>query len=217
MKYYNKPEKTVRDFFGEKGYTLDIEAFYRHPTTYKRRGVYSVDEVSPTIRGVNRPKPGTYSRHENDAVNAEYLPSIRSLTVRERAYIQTFPAEYIFDNQNISKGDLEQIVGNAVPIELAKLIAKSLMEYMEGVRLEKDSGFANWLRSDKKYGDRTIGDIFSRINRAKDILPEKPLNRYFITDLEETDGFSCLGTDVKSQIRSAIRLRIAYEALAERD
>lgn len=217
MKYYNKPEKTVRAFFDEKGYTLDIEAFYRHPTTYARRGVYSVNEVSPTIRGVNRPKPGTYTRHEKDAVSVEALPDIRSLTVRERAYIQTFPANYVFDNLNISKGDLEQIIGNAVPIELAKLIAKSLKKYMEGVRLERDSGFANWLRSDKKYGDRTIGDIFSRINRAMDILPERPLNRYFITDLDQTDSFSHLGTDVKSQIRNAIRLRIAYEDLAVRD
>lgn len=39
---------TLRDYFGEK---LGIEHYYRHPRSYARRGIFSIDEPSPTIRG----------------------------------------------------------------------------------------------------------------------------------------------------------------------
>ena len=56
---------TVRDYFGEE---LDIEHYYRHPRSYQRRGVYSVDEPSATIRGVNRPIPSGYPGHHLDSL-----------------------------------------------------------------------------------------------------------------------------------------------------
>ena len=48
---------TVREYFQKENYDLPMEYYYRHPRSYKRRGIFSVDEPSPTIRGVNRPKP----------------------------------------------------------------------------------------------------------------------------------------------------------------
>ena len=51
---------TVRDYLGDD---LDIKHYYRHPRNYSRRAVFSIDEPSPTVRGVNRPIPKTYRTH----------------------------------------------------------------------------------------------------------------------------------------------------------
>ena len=42
---------TVAEYMGDE---LDTEHYYRHPRNYSRRGIYSIDEPSATIRGVNR-------------------------------------------------------------------------------------------------------------------------------------------------------------------
>ncbi|MFM6530546.1 MAG: DNA cytosine methyltransferase, partial [Dolichospermum sp.] len=46
---------------------------------------------------------------------APLTPDLRPLTTRERSYIQTFPDNFIFVG---SKTDLEQMIGNAVPVKL---------------------------------------------------------------------------------------------------
>lgn len=48
---------TIREYLGDE---FGTEFYYRHPRSYARRGIFSIDEPSPTIRGVNRPIPGTY-------------------------------------------------------------------------------------------------------------------------------------------------------------
>lgn len=108
---------TVRDWFGDK---LGIQGYYRHPRSYARRGVFSIDEPSPTIRGVNRPIPAGYPGHAGDAVDVK---DARPLTTAERAQIQTFPEGFVFVG---SKTDTEQMIGNAVPVRLGKFIARSV-------------------------------------------------------------------------------------------
>lgn len=85
-------EMTVAEYFGDK---LDIKYYYRHPRSYARRGIFSTDEPSATIRGVNRPMPQGYSLHPGDPVKS--LDGIRSLTSRERSMIQTFPEDFDFN------------------------------------------------------------------------------------------------------------------------
>lgn len=114
--------KTIRDYLGDEFHT---EYYYRHPRSYARRGIFSIDEPSPTVRGVNRPIPPGYSIHSGDATND--LSKVRPLTTLERARIQTFPASFEFSG---NKTDLEQMIGNAVPVDLAKYVAQHLMEYM---------------------------------------------------------------------------------------
>ncbi len=130
LPYINKKlaEKpmSVRDYLGD---TLAIEYYYRHPRTYARRGIFSIDEPSPTIRGVNRPIPKTYQLHKADA--SSLIKEIRPLTTIERSYIQTFPKDFDFDIENQSKTDLEQMIGNAVPVKLGEYIANSIIEYIE--------------------------------------------------------------------------------------
>ncbi len=113
---------TLRDYFGD---ALGIDYYYRHPRSYKRRGIFSVDEPSPTIRGVNRPIPKGYKGHPGDKSKIDQ--NIRPLTTRERALIQTFPYNFILEG---SKTDLEQIIGNAVPVRLAQYVAESINFYL---------------------------------------------------------------------------------------
>ena len=112
---------SVHDYFGED---LDTEFYYRHPRSYQRRGIYSTREPSPTVRGVNRPIPKTYVKHSGDA--CEPNGKVRPLTTIERSYLQTFPKDYKFFG---GKSDLEQMIGNAVPVKLAECVANCIKEY----------------------------------------------------------------------------------------
>lgn len=206
---------SVAQYFAANNIPLEIHAYYRHPTTYHRRGIFGVDEVAPTIRGVNRPRPATYIRHENDAVAEEDIAGVNKLTLRQRATIQTFPQNFIFDGLDIAQCDLEQMVGNAVPVHLAQFIANCLQRYIEQHQgghnpMDDRQTFAEWLRTEKKYTDRSISDVFSRLHRAAGILPGHDINIYYITDLEQTPEYQSLSGDVRSQIRKAINLNLAF-------
>ena len=112
---------SVHDYFGKD---LDTEFYYRHPRSYQRRAIYSVHEPSPTVRGVNRPIPKTYVRHSQDACAPD--ENVRPLTTIERSYLQTFPKNFKFFG---SKSNLEQMIGNAVPVKLAECVANCINEY----------------------------------------------------------------------------------------
>jgi DNA (cytosine-5)-methyltransferase 1 len=116
---------TIGQYFNSIGKPLNIEHYYRHPRSYKRRGVFSIDEPSPTVRGVNRPIPKTYQPHPGDS--ALVSSNVRPLTTLERSYLQTFPENFVFQG---SKTDIEQLIGNAVPVKLAEYVACCLAEYL---------------------------------------------------------------------------------------
>lgn len=122
-------QMTLFDYFGN---SLGVEYYYRHPRSYARRGIFSIFEPSPTIRGVNRPIPKGYSRHDGDPV--EINEKVRPLTTKERSQVQTFPENFIF---NGSKTDLEQIIGNAVPVKLGEFVANCISEYISDRQLQK--------------------------------------------------------------------------------
>ena len=134
---------TMRDYFGD---SLGVEYYYRHPRSYVRRGIFSIDEPSPTVRGVNRPMPNGYKIHPNDPVQTK--EGIRPLTTTERSYIQTFPRNFIFEG---NKTDVEQMIGNAVPVNLAKFVATAIKKYLASPHqlrsLEID--FDNWDLEDR--------------------------------------------------------------------
>jgi DNA (cytosine-5)-methyltransferase 1 len=121
-KNLSKKPMTMFDYFGK---SLGIEHYYRHPRSYARRGIFSIYEPSPTIRGVNRPIPKGYVKHEGDPV--EISDNVRPLTTKERSLIQTFPKEFILSG---SKTDLEQMIGNAVPVKLGEFVANCINQYI---------------------------------------------------------------------------------------
>ena len=113
---------SLRDYFGT---SLGTEYYFRVPTNYSRRGVFSIDEPSVTIRGVDRPIPPGYPGHPDDP--AAIGPQVRAFTVLERSYIQTFPTSFKFHG---GKSDLNMMIGNAVPVKLAEHVAKALARYI---------------------------------------------------------------------------------------
>ncbi|MCK6892863.1 DNA cytosine methyltransferase [Enterobacter kobei] len=113
---------TVRDYFGDE---LGVEHYYRHPRNYNRRAIFTIDEPSATIRGVNRPVPAGYTGHNNDS--SPLSESIRELTTQERSMIQTFPKHFKWVG---SKTNIEQMIGNAVPVNLAAFVTKCVYEHI---------------------------------------------------------------------------------------
>lgn len=122
-KNQSKKSMTVFDYLG---HSLGVEYFYRHPRSYQRRAVFSIYEPSPTVRGVNRPIPKTYKKHKGDL--CDITEKLRPLTTIERSYIQTFPTTFKFTG---TKTDLEQMIGNAVPVKLGEYVANCILEYIK--------------------------------------------------------------------------------------
>ena len=122
-------EKNLSDkpmsVFDYLGNSLGIEHYFRVPTNYNRRAVYSIYEPSMTIRGVDRPVPSGYKGHPLDSAPVN---TTRNLTPKERSYIQTFPKEFNFFG---GKSDMNTMIGNAVPVNLAKYVGESLLRYIE--------------------------------------------------------------------------------------
>ena len=118
-----KKSMTMRDYFGD---TLGFQYYFRVPRSYSRRGIFSIDEPSMTIRGVDRPIPPGYHGHPNDP--SPLTPDIRILTPEERSWVQTFPRTFQWGEH--SKTNINQAIGNAVPVKLAEYIANCLKEYM---------------------------------------------------------------------------------------
>ncbi|KKJ01354.1 DNA cytosine methyltransferase [Prochlorothrix hollandica] len=157
----SKEPMTVRDYLGD---SLGIEFYYRHPRNYNRRGIFSIDEPSPTIRGVNRPIPQGYKLNSCDPKGIS-LNVIRPLTTLERSYIQTFPKFFKFEG---TKTSLEQMIGNAVPVALARYVA-------EGIKIYMTQGTVHQSAPKSMVSDRE--EPFS--------LPTKPLHREFrLTDTQ---------------------------------
>lgn len=196
---------TLRDYFGE---TLDFEFYYRHPRNYNRRAIFSIDEPAPTMRGVNRPVPKGYHGHPNDACPLN--SSIRALTTLERALIQTFPADFKWCG---NKTDMEQMIGNAVPVKLAEFVGKALESAIAdkyNVDFLKD-GFKAWLVEQRGYSERTARDAISRVRRADKMNPINGQPEVlYLYELQKTQEYNRLSVSVRSQIKRAIALYYIY-------
>lgn len=114
----NKP-MTVRQYFGD---SLDVDYYYAHPRSYKRRAIFSVDEPSSTIRRVNRPIPQNYVKHPADKIDVN--DRLRPLTTLERSQIQTIPKSFKILG---SKSQQEHLIANAVPVKLAEYVARCIL------------------------------------------------------------------------------------------
>lgn len=209
-------EMTVRDYFGDD---LDTEFYYRHPRNYNRRAVFSIDEPAPTMRGVNRPIPKGYPGHPKDAHAID--ESVRPLTTLERSLIQTFPAGFKWVG---SKTDREQMIGNAVPVKLARFVAEAVQEHLcqkeqaqlasgerqarSEVTAERASMFVQWLCESKGYKRRTAQSVLSNLKRANTFVPFSSVDNpaVHVALINDANGFNDLTPSVKSHVRGAVRL-----------
>ena len=196
-------EMTVRDYLGN---SLDIEYYYRHPRNYNRRAIYSIDEPAPTMRGVNRPIPKGYPGHPKDA--CPIGPEVRPLTTLERSLIQTFPADFKWVG---SKTAREQMIGNAVPVNLGKYVAEALKIYIDGPLAPITKGqleaFRTWLANSCGYTARSASSCASRLARSNEIVSisnNSTLTSY-LSHLENAPEFASLSSVIQSQLRGAIK------------
>lgn len=112
---------SIHDYLGDR---LGTEFYFRVPTNYTRRGVFSIYEPSMTIRAVDRPIPSGYKGNPKDSAP---LHMARCLTPKERSYIQTFPESFKFEG---SKTHILTLIGNAVPVNLARYVGNALIWYI---------------------------------------------------------------------------------------
>ncbi|MCL2126129.1 MAG: DNA cytosine methyltransferase [Oscillospiraceae bacterium] len=200
----SEKEMTLRDYFGN---SLDFEYYYRHPRNYCRRAIYSIDEPSATIRGVNRPVPLGYPGHANDA--CQLNPSIRSMTTLERSLVQTFPPDYKWLG---NKTETEQMIGNAVPVKLAEFVAKALAHHISAEPFIIDyAPFFGWLQDTQIVSEKTQGDVVSRLKRANSICPiNSEPDAFYLFTLEQTPEYKAMGSSVRSQLKRAVTLYSDY-------
>ncbi|MGJ9452284.1 DNA cytosine methyltransferase [Actinotignum sp. GS-2025c] len=192
---------TVRDYWPD----VPFNHYYRHPRTYARRAVFSVDEPSPTIRGVNRPRPATYKPHPGDSTQES---NVYALTSRERARIQTFPTTFQW---NGSRDEIDQMVGNAVPVELSKRIFTGLKSWIEQPEQEHLS-FRSWLARTHEISPRGCGDVLSRLRRAYKNIPVGLREDWLTNDDALEKAINLSPVSVQSQVRRAVTLYREYTA-----
>lgn len=195
---------SIREFVGDE---FDIDFYYRHPRTWGRRGVFSIDEPSPTIRSTNRPVPPGYKPHPNDAGPSA---NARPLTIAERARIQSFHHGFALAG---TATDQNTMVANAVPVLLAQHIASAINRYEEERIMNSDPAFRDWLTTTHEYTPRSASNVISRLKRVNRILlanrlSPDPLD--IIHALERHQEFNALTTSVRSQIRRAVRLHAEF-------
>lgn len=199
---------TLRECFGD---SLDFEYYYRHPRNYSRRGIFSIDEPAPTMRGVNRPIPKGYPGHKNDACGLDGV--VRALTTLERSMIQTFPSppEYKWVG---SKTDMEQMIGNAVPVKLAEFVAGVVNHFLllsDKIECMDDGKFISWLESVHGYAPRTAKDMVSQVKRANRLLPADDLSHSdYLSKLKDQEAYQTLASSTKCHIQKAVVLYSEY-------
>ena len=101
-----------------------------------RNRVRSWDEQSFTIQAGGRHAPIHPQAPKMKFIEQNvrvFLPGkehlYRRLSVRECARIQTFPDDFIFHYKKVAAG--YKMIGNAVPVNLAKFLANSIKEQLK--------------------------------------------------------------------------------------
>lgn len=201
-----KAEKplSVRDYLGDE---LGVDFYYRHPRNWGRKAIYSIDEPSATIRSTNRPVAPGYKPHPDDAGCNTIA---KKLTPKQRSRLQTFPEDFKFLGTDTSQ---DMMIANAVPVNLAKHVAESILKYERKVAAESEEMFKGWLHTQQGYTTRTISNVLSRINRVEKILKINCLGgnpSHVINLLKASEQYKQTSSSVRSQLKKALILRSEY-------
>ena len=90
--------------------------------------------------------PEDYKIHSNDPVKSK--EGIRPLTTEESGWIQTFPRDFRFEG---NKTDMEQMIGNAVPVNLAKFVGEAINQYLASPHFQRnlEIDYEQWDSADR--------------------------------------------------------------------
>ena len=139
----------------------------------------SIYEPCQTIRGVDRPIPPGYQGHPSDPVPIG--PQVRALTILERSYVQTFPKEFIFKG---NKTNLNQMIGNAVPVKLAEYVASAILEYDK--QQGKEQIFV--VKSYESYYESNISPLLIKGQIQEQLQETLAARKQFLKILEKASG-----------------------------
>lgn len=124
------PVRSLREFMENSDIDLGLEGkehIYRHPRNYSRRGVYSIDELYPTVRGCLRKMPPVYTFHDKDSTRIR--EAVASPDWSMAAKIQSFPPSFRFLEKNNAL-----IIGNAVPPRFSEVVAEVIATHHRSSR-----------------------------------------------------------------------------------
>ncbi len=106
--------------------------------------------------------PAGYQLHSNDPVKS--LEGIRPLTTLERSMIQTFPKDLRFLG---NKTNMEQMIGNAVPVNLARYVGECIMAYLG------NNNPVNYEQLREDYPEKIVNNSSVSINPELKVDKEK--------------------------------------------
>lgn len=197
---------TVRQYLDDE---LGVDYYYSHPRHWGRRAIFSIDEPAATLRSANRPIPPKYTSHPLDAAP---IKGVKPLTSEQRARIQTFELDFKFDGY---RSNIDLMVANAVPVNLAKHIGRAISRYEESLKMDPSEDiFRNWLQDTQDYTTRTAGNVISRLKRARRLLPPQKSYtdmRDAIHELQKNAEYEMLSSAVRSQLKKALQLHYEFE------
>lgn len=134
------PEVTIREHWSRQGLEIGFQDYYRHPHNYGKTAIFSVDALSPTVRGTNRPMPPDYPdrvvRMKDEGIftempkNSAALPysGVTCMKPAERGMLQGFPKDWDWLAAGRTS-TVEQIIGNAVPVGMGEVIGRALAAF----------------------------------------------------------------------------------------
>lgn len=154
---------TVREYLGNE---FGVECYYRHPRHWGRRAIYSIDEPAATIRSTNRLIPPKYRAHPLDAAP---IDSVKPLNCFQRARLQTFLRDFVFD-KSLTLSDVDMMIANAVPVRLAQILADCIEDYEVKREVSLENDFRAWLKETQCYTVRSAGDVISRLKRVRKLI-----------------------------------------------
>lgn len=96
------------------------------PRNYRTRGVYSMDEPCCTVRGMYFNVPPGYTWHPGDTCKDK--KRIKLLNSSELGRLQAFPRSWQWESDKLTKTAVRKMIGNAVPVGLAKAVASAILE-----------------------------------------------------------------------------------------
>lgn len=203
-------QTTLRDCFG----TAVPEAIYFHPRMPDRRAVWGPDQAAPTLRSAScRPMPSGRRPHHGDYLfgSNEKIVEARPLTISEMSQVQGFPISW--DWGDGSKDHTTTMIANAVPPPVARIIGDLILARENGATfaaLRPD--FLRWLiKAGKKPA--SARNVKSSAGRARRMLAGRTFSHLAseIEALEASPGFKDLPRNIKSDLKSGLRLHAQFE------
>lgn len=148
-----------------------------HHSSYERRANRRVQDGTPTERrggapaGLRRLHPDEPSKAITGGARVELIHPFhnRNLTVRECAAIQTFPDIFVFHG---TLSQQMQSIGNAVPPQLARVIAETLKEDLDSLPKRRGEGrLASFIPTHSTGVSPSLQETINKVNAKFDSAP----------------------------------------------